>query len=81
MNRRYSPSSEIAHILAEVRRMSPEEIMDTYGIEISEDKTVFDTAWEQTFKSVQMWAAFVVEQESGDYDEDEYDTGKWDDDE
>ncbi len=81
MNRRYSPSSEIAHILAEVRRMSPDQIMDTYGIEIYEDKTVFDTAWEQTFKSVQAWATFVVEQESGDFDEDDYDAGKWDEDE
>jgi len=81
MNRRYSPSSEIAHLLAEIKGLTKEELLDIHGIEINEDKTVYDTAWEETFKNTQAWAAFVVEQEMLDYgDEDEYDN-KWDEDE
>jgi hypothetical protein len=80
MTRRYSPSSEIAHLLAELRGMTNEEILDIHGIEINEDKSVYDLAYDQTFKNVQTWATFVVEQENSDYeDEDEY--GKWDEEE
>lgn len=81
MTRRYSPSSEIAHLLAEIRGLTNEELLDIHGIELREDKTVFDLAFEQEFKNVQAWATFVVEQENQDFgDEDEYDN-KWNEDE
>lgn len=81
MNRRYSPSSEITHLLAELRGLTNEEILDIHGIEIKEDKTVFDLAFEREFKNVQAWATFVVEQENQDFDsEEEYDN-KWTEDE
>jgi len=88
MNRRYSPSSEVAHLVSEVSRLSAEELMETYGIELDplllkyKQGLVYDTLYDKFFKTVREWAVFTVEQDSL-YDEDEDDryTGKWDDDE
>jgi hypothetical protein len=78
---RHNASSEVAHLVAEVRGLTPEEALELHGIEIYEDKTVYDTAYEETFKNLNTWASFVVAQEmTEDYD-DEYETGKWGDDE
>ena len=78
---RHNASSEVAHLVAEVRRVSVEQALEIHGIEIRPDKTVFDTAYEQTFKNLNEWASYVVAQEMSEDDDDDYDTGKWSDDE
>jgi hypothetical protein len=78
---RHNASSEVAHLVAEIRRLTPEQALEIHGIELNSDRTVFDTAYEQAFKNLNEWAAFVVAQEMSDEDEDDYETGKWSDDE
>lgn len=78
---RHNASSEVAHLVAEVRSMTSEQAYDVHGIEILPDKTIYDTAYEQDFKNLNAWAVFVVAQEMSNDDEDDYDTGKWGDDE
>lgn len=78
---RHNASSEVAHLVAEVRSLTPEEAYEVHGIEILLDKTVYDLTYEETFKNLNAWAVFVVAQEMSDENEDELDTGKWNDDE
>lgn len=78
---RHNASSEVAHLVAEVKALTPEDALEIHGIEIYPDKTVYDTAYEETFKNLNAWAVYVVAQEMSDDDIDEYDTGKWSDDE
>jgi hypothetical protein len=82
MNRRFNASSEVAHLLAEVRQLTPEEVLEAHGIEIDiVDKTVYDATYEQTFKNIQAWAQFVVAQENDEFeDEDEF-SSQWDENE
>jgi hypothetical protein len=87
MNRRYSPSSEAAHLVAEVSSLSDEQCLEIYGIEIdrlllkNKKGLIYDTTYDKYFKTVPEWAAFCVAQDRDDYeDEDEY-SGKWGDDE
>ena len=79
-SRHHSRSSEVAHIVAEVRRMFPEDAFDAYGIEILEDGRIIDTTYDQEFKTLHEWAAWSVDQESAYDDEDLYDTGKYSED-
>lgn len=72
---RFSPSSEVAHLVAEVRRLTPEQILDVYGIEINERGIVWDTLYEEEFLNIREWAKFTVEQDNLDDDEDEYTAG------
>lgn len=87
MTRRYSPSSEAAHLVAEVNSLSADECLEIYGIEFdplllkNKQGFVYDTMYDKHFKSVQEWAVFSVQQDSAEFDdEDEYDN-KWNDDE
>ncbi len=76
---RHNASSEIAHLLAEIRRMTAEEAFENHGIEIQADKLVYDSTYEQTFNNVQEWAAFVIEQERDNWEDDfDRDSNKWD---
>lgn len=76
---RHNVSSEVAHLVAEIRRLSPEAIFETHGITIESDKTVYDTAYERIFKNVNEWAKFVVQQDMDEWDEDEDTINEWDD--
>lgn len=73
----FSRSSEIAHLVAEVRRMSPQERRDIHGMEIHDDGTVSDETLDDTFKNIQTWAQAVVESDTDEFDEyntdDDYD--------
>ena len=73
----FSRSSEVAHLVAEIRRMTIEEALEIYGVEIHPDKTVFDTAYEEEFKNLNEWAAFVVSQEMDEWEDKDEDTSKW----
>lgn len=76
---RYNASSEVAHLVAEVRNLTPEQNLEIHGIEINSDKTIYDTAYNQKFKNITEWAKFVIAQEMNEEGEDDYNTGKWDD--
>lgn len=74
----FSRSSEIAHLLAEVRRMSAQELYDSYGIEfVAVGKTtgpVYDTTSDEEYKDLNEWAQAVVDEERSEYEyEDEQD--------
>ena len=79
--RRFSPSSEVAHLVAEVNRLSPEELMEVYGIELDpmlqkyNQGFVYDTLYDKFFKTVREWAVFTVDQEHADDVEDDEDYG------
>lgn len=88
---RHNASSEIAHLVAEVRQLTPEQALEAYGIEIvgvdnmperlAKYNYVYDTAYDKKFRSLNEWAIFVVAQEMQDYaDEDDY-ANNWEDDE
>lgn len=80
-NRHFSRSSEIAHLVAEVNRLSVEDNLEIYGIDIdrmgvrSNDQFIHDTLYDKYFKTIHDWAAFTVDQESGD---DEFDYEQYD---
>jgi hypothetical protein len=76
----FSRSSEVAHLVAAVKKLPAEEVLETYGIEIDERGVVWDTLYEEEFMNVRAWAVFTVEQEAAD-DEYEEDESRWTDDE
>lgn len=71
-------SSEIAHLVAEIRKSTPEEILADHGIVILGNTNVYDPTENRTFVSINAWAAYVVQQEIDEWEDDEHDTGKWD---
>lgn len=78
--RHFSHSSEVAHLVAEVNRLSAEEILETYGIELDpmllkyNQGFVYDTLENKFFKTIREWAVFTVEQDAiNDEQDDEYD--------
>lgn len=73
--KRFSPSSEVAHLVAEVRRLNPEQVLETYGIEINDRGVVWDTLYEEEFLNLRQWAVFTVEQEHAEDNDDDYDSG------
>lgn len=78
---RHNASSEVAHLIAEIRTMTPEQALDVHGLQILQDKTVYDTAYELPFKNINAWATFVIAQEINEWDDTEADTGRWNDEE
>ena len=72
---RFSRATEITHLVAEVTRLSVEENLETYGIELDRmglnhsDEFVYDTLYDKYFKTIHEWAAFTVDQESSEYDD------------
>lgn len=78
---RHNASSEVAHLVADVRRMTAEQALEAHGIEINADKTVYDSTYEKSFKNINEWAAYVVKEETNEWDEDsDHYSNKWDDD-
>jgi hypothetical protein len=77
---RHSMTGEIAHLVADVNSMPPHEAEQFYGFEFNNDKTIYDGMYDKTFKNIYEWAAYVVSQESDEW-EDEYDRHGdiWDD--
>lgn len=63
-------SGEVIHIINEVNHMGTEQAKELYGIEIYEDGTVYDPTYNEYFDGVASWAAYTVEQESVDYEDD-----------
>lgn len=71
MSRRHSLSAEIAHLRAEIKGKTNEQIEEHFGIEIKEDGTVYDQADGEEYKTLNEWmksyAKMIID------DEDEYD--------
>ena len=72
-------SSEYSrHVLNDIRQLSAEEVLTLHGIRIAEDKSIFDEAYNMTFKDIQEWIAFSendVDQEDEKFG---YDDSNWD---
>lgn len=79
----FSRSSQVAHLVDEVNRLSLEENLETYGIELdplllkNKQGLVYDTLYDKYFKTIREWAVFTIEQDSIEDEEDDYD--KYDD--
>jgi len=64
-------------VLNDIRQLSAEEVLTIHGIEIREDKTVYDQAYDQTFTDIADWIAFSAQDEDNEfekfgYNDDEY---------
>ena len=55
-----------SRVMNDVRTLPAEELVDLYGIEISEDGSVFDPTENRKFQSVSEWAQYIAEQDSDD---------------
>lgn len=77
--RHFSRSSEVAHLIADVRRMTPEDVLETYGIKILPDHQVFDVTFDETYKNLSEWAQACIDGEDDDYDDDEDKYDKYND--
>lgn len=55
-----------AKVYHDINTLSAEELTDLYGIEISNDETVWDPCEMKEFKTLEEWAAYMVEQEEED---------------
>ncbi len=62
-------AAAIAFTVSEIAKSSADEIEKLYGIQLSEDGTVFDTTYNKTFESVSDWAEFNIEQDDLEYEE------------
>ncbi len=80
----FSRSSEIAHLIAEVRRITAVEALDVYGIEFVQigklNGKVFDTTTEQEYENLNEWAQAVVDEDLDEYAELEHEASKYDED-
>lgn len=79
MSKHRSQASEIAHVRAEIKRLSKDEIYQIYGIILNEDGSVYDELEEETFPNLSDWLKFYVEESEEDEYSDLYD-GEYDDD-
>lgn len=71
----FSRSSEISHLIAQVRRMTPEDVLEAYGIKFLPDGTIWDVTFEENYKNINEWAQACVDEENSEYDDtdDKYD--------
>lgn len=75
----FSRSQEIAHLVADVRRMTPEQVMDTHGIQILANGQVYDATFEETYKNISEWAQASLEDEGSEFDDLDDKYSKYDD--
>ncbi len=54
--------------MTQIFKLSAEELLDLYGIELREDKTVYDPVEDRVFKNIVAWDTFIKQQENdGNY--------------
>lgn len=73
-HRAVETASTIQH---DIQFLSKEEIETTYGIQINDDGTVYDSAYDKTFANIGEWIEFETEFDEMDYS-DEFGHGKQD---
>lgn len=67
--RHRSVAAEAAHILAEIKGKSKEQVQDLYGIEIRPGGVVYDFAYDMEFDDLAAWITFNNEQDDAEYEE------------
>ena len=67
-----SVAHDIHNILRDIENMSDDDIKRFYGIEINEDKTVYDPTYDMTFSGLVEWAEFSVEQDNMNFEKNYY---------
>jgi len=55
-----------SRVLNDVRRLSHEQLVELYGIDIDNDGSVFDPTENQQFDTLEDWARFISERDSDD---------------
>lgn len=73
-----SVASEVAHMRGEINRMSPQEVLDLYGIELRAGGRVYDHTYNQEFADLAAWVSFNNQQDAEKYEE-RFSYGKYDD--
>lgn len=53
-------------MLNDVQRLGKEQLIELYGIEVSEDGTVFDPTENRKFDDLKEWAMYIGEQDDDD---------------
>lgn len=48
-------------------KMSADELLDEFGIELRADKTVYDPVEDKVFRNVAAWKMYVDQQETSEY--------------
>lgn len=76
MSRHHHKAAETAETIQhDLNDLTEEELKHRYGIEINEDGSVFDSAYNMKFKSIGEWVSFEAEQSEMDFSK-EYGHGK-----
>jgi hypothetical protein len=79
MSRNYHVhANEVAHVVNDIRNLSPEEAEQFYGIKIADNGSVFDPVYNRKFETVTEWAEFNVNQDETEYEE-EFNGGRYSD--
>ena len=55
-------------VLNDIRMLSAEEVLNVHGIEIREDKSVYDQAYDKSFPTIADWISFSVEDEDNEFE-------------
>ncbi len=70
MSKQYSSvAHEVTYTINQVNKLSAEEVLDLYGIELLESGKVFDPTYNREFLSVGEWAEFSAQQDAVEYEE------------
>lgn len=76
MSRHHHRAAETAGTIQhDIQHLPKEEIELMYGIQINEDGTVYDSAYDKVFRTIGEWISFETEFDEMDYSE-EFGHGK-----
>lgn len=67
-----SVAHDVHNILRDIENMSDDDIKRFYGIEINEDKTVYDPTYDMIFPGLVEWAEFSIEQDNMNFEKNYY---------
>jgi len=68
MKTRNSASDYSRQVLLDIKQLDAEEVLSLHGIEISEDGSVYDQAYNKTFTNIAEWIAFSAEDEDNEFE-------------
>jgi len=72
-------ASDFAYnVLADIRKLSAEEVLSLHGIRVNEDKSVYDEAYDKTFVDIEDWIAFSADDIDQEDEKFGYDDSDWD---
>lgn len=73
MKSRTASTEYSRHVMNDLAMLSAEEVLSLHGIQVNEDKTVYDQAYDQTFPDIEAWVAFTSEDEDNEFEKFGYD--------